>query len=252
MTWLRAAVVAFLFIPGFEPAAAQLSCTGLSPLPGPTGYQRRSNADRCEGFYQQQEVSGTLEFLSLVNGTINYDPDSDRTLTVSVPGLDRLQASQIFLAARALRPAKHYRMDAVFSSGTTFKWPLTAVLAPAKLRSDEIGVVAWVNRPLRKYHLPISVIPENVASSASYSPAMLLRPSSDVEVLRWRARRESGVISGDYDTFGGSRPSIIRAGQTVRLELRGQPSRNILVETATKYLNEERMASQAPIRVVIP
>ena len=88
-------------IEGLAPAAAEIPCNNVPGIPGSTGYQRRQDAERCEGFYQQQVAGTNLEFLSLVNGPINYDLDSDKTITVSVPALVQLQGSQVFLTARA-------------------------------------------------------------------------------------------------------------------------------------------------------
>ena len=147
MRCLRVLLVAFCFIGTFQSGAAQLSCSNVPAIPGPIGYQRRLNADRCEGFYQQQ-VTGTLEFLSLVKGTINYDLVSDKALIVSAPNLSQFGGSQVFLTARALRPGTYYRMDAALASGETFRWPLNAVLAAANLPSSAVGVVAWINRDL--------------------------------------------------------------------------------------------------------
>ena len=251
MWCFRIALSIFLCIESLEPVAAQVYCASVPAVPGPTGYQRRLNTERCEGFYQQQ-VTGSLEFLSLVNGTINYDLVSDKALIVSVPAQSQLQASQIFLTARALRPGTYYRMDAVIGPTRIFKWPLDAVLAPANLPSDAIGVVGWINRDLGKYYIPLSVVTENVAVSALRPPTMILRSSLDMEALKWRTWQEaSGARVGDWVTVAGANRAIIRAGQAVKLELRDQTSGVIIAEIAPKYVNVDRAQTQQ-IRVLIP
>jgi hypothetical protein len=251
MRCLRVLLVVFCFIDPLQPAAAQLSCSDVTPIVGSIGYQRRLNADRCEGFYQQQ-VSGSLEFLSLVKGTINYDLASDRTLIVTTPNLSQFVGSQVFLTARALRPGTYYRMDAAVASGGTFRWPINAVLAPANLPSNAIGVVAWINRDLGKYYVPVSVIPENVATPASRPPVMILRSSLDIELLKWRSRQESGQNKiRDWITVGGPQPTIIRAGQPISLDLSGQPSGSLVVEIAVKYANQGKLETE-PFRIIVP
>ena len=169
-----------------------------------------------------------------------------------MPGVSQLQASQIFVSARALRAGTYYGMDAIVGSAGTFKWPLDAVLAPAKLPPDTIGVVGWINRDLGKYYVPVSVIPENVAASAPRPPTMILRSSLDIELLRWRSWRESGNARvSDWTTVGGVNPARIRAGQAVTLELRGQPSGAIVIEIASKYANVDRIQTQL-VRVIMP
>jgi hypothetical protein len=249
---LRGLLIVFLCIDIFHPAAAQLSCSSVPAISGPTGYQRRLNADRCEGFFEQRVAGSTLEFLSLVKGAINYDLVSDKALIVSAPNLSQFGRVQIFLTARALRPGTYYRMDAVVASGESFRWPLNAVLSPANLPSNAIGVVAWVNRDLVKYYVPVSVVSENIATPAARPPLMILRSSNDIEILQWRSWQESGRERiGDWITLGGAQPAIIRAGQPISLELKGQPSGLAVIEVAVKYANQGKPQTEQ-FRIALP
>jgi hypothetical protein len=251
MWCLRLAFLLLSCVGCFAAAAAEISCSNVQAIPGPIGYQRRQNAERCEGFYQQQ-VAGSLELLSLVSGPINYDLVSDKVLTVAVPALPQLQSPQVFLTARALPPGTYYRMDAVIGPSGNFKWPLNEVLAPAKLRSDSIGVVAWINQVLGKYYVPISIAAENVAPSAARLPVMIFRSSLDIELLRWRVRREGGGVSaGDWIKVGGQNPAIIRAGQWVSLQIPAQPSGPSIVDVVANYANTGPPEPQL-FRVILP
>ena len=235
----------------FTPAQAA-SCGSVQPSAGPLGYQPRTNGDRCEGFFQQQvSAAHKLEFLSLLNGTIKYDLVSDRTLIVSVPSLSELQTAQVFLEARALRAGTYYRMDAVLSSPGTFKWPLNAVITPANLPADAIGVVAWVNRDLGKYYIPVSVIPENVVASRPRALNMIFRSSLDIELLQWRSWRESGARPSEWVRVGGSNSPIIRAGQAARFELHNEAGGPIVVQVAAKYVDFDK-AEPLLVRVLLP
>lgn len=235
-----------------QAAAAQVNCGNVVAVPGPTGYQRRG-VDRCEGFYQQQ-VGSALEFLSFVNGTINYDLESDRALIVSVPAPSSVVAAQIFLTARALRPGIYYRMDGVIGPAGKFRWPLDAVIAPAKLPADAIGIAAWVDRELGKHYIPVSVLPENVAASARGRPTVVLRSSVDIERLQWRSwseNRESGSPRADWLPLGGPASATIRAGQAIKLDLSTQSSGPAVVDIAPKYVNVDRVQT-LQIRVIMP
>jgi hypothetical protein len=248
---LRFAFLLFCCVESFAPAAAESSCNDVPTIPGAIGYQPRHNAERCEGFYRQ-EVAGNLEFLSLVNGPISYDFVSDRILTVSVPALPEFQNLQVFLAARALQAGTNYRMDAVVAPSGKFVWPLNEVLAPAKLGSDSIGVVAWIEQALGKYYVPVSVIPESVAASAARPPMMIFRASQDIELLRWRVRREGdGANVGNWTRFGGENPAIIRAGHSVSLQIGTQPSGRNIVDVAVNYANSSR-PDRLLLRVILP
>lgn len=222
MLGLRLAFLFLVLVEGFAPAAAQISCSDVPATREATGYQLRQNSERCEGFYRQQ-VAGSFELMSLVNGPINYDLASDKVLIVSVPALPQLQNARVFLTARALRPGTYYRMYAVIGSGGKFKWPLDAVLKQRNLRSNSIGVVAWIDQALGKYYVPVSVVPENVAASAPRPPLMVFRSSLDIELLRWRIRREGGGASvGEYIRVGGEVPP---SGQDKQCRLKFAVSR---------------------------
>jgi hypothetical protein len=221
----------------------------VQAVPGPIGYRPRQNAERCEGFYQQQ-VAGSLELLSLVAGPINYDLVTDKILTVSVPPLPMLQGSQIFITARSLSPAS-YRMDAVMAPSSKFKWPLSDVLAPANMRSDSIGVTAWINQPLGRYYVPVSVVPENIAPSAARPPLMIFRSSLDIVVLKWRVRPEGAGTAPDYVNFGGDSPAIIRAGQPIPIEIRNKPSGPTIVDIAAHFRSLARPEAQQ-LKVILP
>jgi hypothetical protein len=250
MWHFRLAFLLLFWVEGLAGASAEDSCSKVPAIPGPIGYQRRPNTERCEGFYQQQ-VAGSFELLSLVAGPINYDLVSDKILIVSVPPLPMFQGSQVFLTARALSPA-HYRMDAVIASSGSFKWPLKEVLAPANLRSDSIGVTAWINQALGKYYVPVSVVPENVASFTTRPPVMIFRSSLDIELLQWRVRREgAGTSPGAWLKVGGEKPAIIRAGQPVSIEIRDQPSGPSIVDVAAHYANTGRPEPQL-FRIILP
>jgi hypothetical protein len=241
----------FCWAGGLPAAEAEAICNDVPTIPGSIGYQPRHNAERCEGFYRQ-EVSGNLELLSLVNGPISYDLISDKVLTISTPTLPEFQNPQIFVTARALQAGTNYRMDAVIAPSGKFKWPLNEVLAPAKLGSDSIGVVAWTKQALGKYYVPVSVVPENVAASAARPTIMILRASQDIELLRWRIRREGdGASVGSWTKLGGESPAIIRAGHTVSLQIGSQRSGSSIVDVAVNYTNSGRPDPQL-FRVIFP
>jgi hypothetical protein len=252
MRFLWFLIVAFCFIGTFRSEAASPSCSSFTAMRGDIGYLQRSNADRCEGFYQRQ-ISGTLEFLSLVKGAINYDLVSDKALIVSPPpNLSRFGDSQLFLTASALRPGTPYRMDAIVASGETFRWPLGPVLAKANLPSSAIGIVAWVNRDLGKYYVPVSVVSENVAASPVGDPSMILRASLDIELLKWRIRQETSQDKiSDWITVGGLQPVIIRANQPIVLELKQRPSGPAIVDVAAKYQGQSK-PEQQQYRMILP
>ena len=253
MWCFRVLAILSVVMSGIEPTAAQAPvCASILAVAGPMGYQHRPNADRCEGLYQQ-EVVGSLEFLSLVTGPISYNLEIDRTLVVSVPRLSQFPNAQIFLGARALRPGTHYRMDAAVGSTGTFKWPLDAVIRPMGLSSDTVGVVAWLNADLGKYYIPVSVAAENAtASTEPRFPVMLLRSSLDIETLNWRWWPEGGgARPSNWMKVGDITQSPIRAGQLTKIAFKDQSSGTIIVQIAPRYTVLDQIQLMQ-IRIIMP
>jgi hypothetical protein len=81
---------------------------------------------------------------------------------------------------------------------------------------------------------------------------MILRPSVDVELLKWRIRQESGREKmSDWITVGGAQPAIIRAQQPVSLELQERPSGLAVVDIAVKYANQGKIQTEQ-LRMILP
>lgn len=118
----------------------------LIPQKGdPLAYARRG--ERCEGLYVL-EVSGSAD-LSLVSFTA-------ATSSVTLKAEDRLHVRwpqvsgnlPTHLRAVSLRKHVYYRMDALRPGGIErFEWPAD-VLIRLNMRSNEVGVVGWVQQTL--------------------------------------------------------------------------------------------------------
>src|SRR5260221_11779811 len=116
---------------GSETHAQVQSCSGVQAIAGAMGYQQRSAAPRCEGFYQSPVAGESLEILSLVVGAIAYDLTADKILVIAVPEVSRLGVNQVNGAARALPPGTHYPMDAAAASARRLRWRARTRHAPA-------------------------------------------------------------------------------------------------------------------------
>jgi len=141
-------LVALCVLPLAEPLAPAQNppCTGLEAVPGAMGYQHRSGSVRCEGLYRSPVAGESLEFLSFVSRSISYDLRTDTILIVAVPDVSQLGASEIAVRARALPLSAYYRMDTSVASAQAIEWPLSAVINPAGLQADSIGIVGWIDK----------------------------------------------------------------------------------------------------------
>jgi hypothetical protein len=118
--------------------------TLVRPTRDPLAYGRRG--DRCEGLYVK-EVSGSggLQVASFVESGTPFEIATGERLQVawSQPG-----EAAVRLRATALQRRVYYRMDVVRDRARSFEWPAD-VLVSLGLQPRDVGVVGWVERPVR-------------------------------------------------------------------------------------------------------
>jgi hypothetical protein len=250
--WL-AGVTASLFLLIADPVpAAAGACSNVQPTPGVYGYQQRREPDRCEGLYVSPVAGEELEFLSLVLGKVRYNVGSDKTLVVGVPDVGPLQATQVFVEARALPSGTYYRMDTTVESKGSFRWPLATVIEPVELLPDTIGVVGWVSRGPVKVFVPVSVSVDSTSTTSRQSPEMILRSSADIERLQWRSWPEDGSAQPTaWQTVEHDKVRAIHASEPIRVVLSSKSSKVQMVEIAAMKANSNRPIKMQ-IRAFIP
>ena len=94
-----------------------------------TGYRIRSH-NRCEGFYESDVSSGSLNIVSVTQGKFKFKLDSNEMITVS----PIVNNKTVNIRAVAIPLRTYYRMDAQLDPKTNIKWPVADVLYPKKLK----------------------------------------------------------------------------------------------------------------------
>ncbi len=123
----------------------------------PVTYRMRD--DRCEGYYNQQVSSVSVEVRSVVAAFGPFDPEKDAELALTwrVPSGSIEDAR---LRAFSLKYRVYYRMDtAVPAVRGSYRWP-SDLLATQKLGGADLGLLAWLDRPgpggsTRQVYLPL-------------------------------------------------------------------------------------------------
>ena len=117
--------------------------TLVRPTGDPLAYGRR--ADRCEGKYVKEVAGGGLLVASFVESGTPFEISSGERLQVawSQPG-----EAAVRLRAVALQRRVYYRMDVVRDRARTFEWPAD-IMVSMGLQPRDLGVVGWVERPVR-------------------------------------------------------------------------------------------------------
>lgn len=149
----------------------------------PLAYGRRG--ERCEGLYLN-EVAGTGG-LSIVAFT-----SVSRPFAIKAGEPIRLEwsappASAVALRAVSLRPDMYYRMDSSRPAGSTsFDWP-SDVVTRLKLKSDELGLVAWTPSKLadrsEDVYIPLRVAGPPLATDAPGEYVVVVVPGAPLREL---------------------------------------------------------------------
>lgn len=205
-----------------DPLHAQAqTCDNLHPLSGPFEYKNRGN--RCEGLYVADVGGNTIDLVSLTAGRITYYLKPSLRLRVSTPP----QGDPVHIRAVAIPPRTYYRMDAITDGKNALEWPANDVLVPQNLTEHRIGVFAWIGSQDHRVFIPVTVSTADSRpdSSSSY---LLVRPSFDVEAVKWRS---ASLIKGECSNFGAWKDALqgtALAGQPIGISLASLTNRQCI------------------------
>jgi hypothetical protein len=235
----------------FRPSSLSAqACTEVQPISGAVGYQARSGSDRCEGLYRSPAAGESIELLALQNGGIAFDLQNDRILIVSVPDVSRFSTSKVAVRVRALPLGLYYRMDAMVESGGTIDWPITAVVVPAQIHADSLGVVGSIESGGNKVFVPVTISRREKPSPSPLhdSATAVFRSTVDVEQVKWRTYSPTSASVPGYQNVSSQFP--VRAGDPIRLSLPLTPS-PVNLEIAAKKTNSDQWMKLV-LRVLVP
>jgi hypothetical protein len=194
-------------------------CDPLHPSPD-SSYQYKDRGNRCEGFYVADVGASDLDLVSFQMGSIPAQLKPGEILKVSVPG----QSQPVHVRALAIPTRTFYRMDALLQPGATLNWPVDDVLLPEHLNPQRLGVFAWKGDEANKIFVPVRLESSAAAASQPAIAFLTVRPSFDVEKIKWRSAPVVGQRCGEAGKWrdpSNLSNSQVLAGQPVKLSLAG-------------------------------
>jgi hypothetical protein len=216
-------------------SAQEGRCATVQAVLGTAGYQPRSGDARCEGFYQSPVSGASLELLSLTAGPVDYRLHERGVLLIAAPDVSRLKSQHVQVLARALPLGIYYRMDATIPSAQSMTWPMAAVLAPAQLTPDTIGVVAWIEQDAGRIYVPVRVSDSSGPAPPGTRIIAIMRATVDLDDFRWRSRQDGNPGHPPEWKKLPRSGQVLRAGQPIRLEL----DAGRIVEINAKAINSD-------------
>ena len=251
MRYIRCALIALWVLALAEPDARPQNptCTDLEGVPGAMGYQHRSDPARCEGLYQSPVAGESLVLLSLVNRDISYDLKTDKILTLAVPDVTALGASEVSVRARALPLLPYYRMDTSVASAQALEWPLQTVIGRVGLPADNIGVFGWIEKEGTQTFVPVSVFPKGKTPASVDHVIAIFRSTVDIQKVEWRLLAP-GATDLSWQVLGGNTPSRVQAGDPIKLSM-AKSGHVLSLEVAAKMANSDDWL-KIRLRVYVP
>ena len=214
--WLLSlALCALTLMSGIRAQSAvsqQSDCSRVRPLSGsPSQYRSRGN--RCEGLYEADVGSLSLDLLSFTVGPLQYELKQGVELEVSAGNKDA--PVNVRAVAKPLRT--YYQMDATLAPGSSLIWPVSDVLLPEGLTADRIGVFGWKGPEAAKIFVPISVVRRGAAHPAG-QPVLTVRPSSDAQAIKSRVAERAQGRCARFSNWVDQRGAVL-AGEPVAITL---------------------------------
>ena len=238
-TLARLVVAAPLFALGSEALGQIRSCSRLQAVAGAAGYQLRPEICGARGSTSLPSPERALNFLSLTSGPVDYQLRDNGSVRITAPNVGALNSAEIQVQAKALPLGTYYLMESSIPSAGLMKWPMAAVLAPARLTPDSIGVVGWVDRDENGILVPVSVSERAPPTASRKSIIAIVRSSIDLDELLWRSWRNASSEKTPEWKKRGDATRAVRAGQPIELEL--EPGKGVrTVQIAAKVSNSDR------------
>jgi hypothetical protein len=153
-------------------------------------YKFRNN--RCEGFYNSDITSYSLQLANLTCGQVSYTLSESEVIQV-LPLFDN--NCQVQIQASALHLRKYYRMDSEISSDKSLNWPVNEVLLPANLSANKIGVCGWIKSEDESIATVIPLKVNSLETPVSGCNKLLLIFTSNIDLDRITYR--IGSVNGD-------------------------------------------------------
>lgn len=203
--------------------AAQDQCQPLQ-VAGNSSLQYKNRGNRCEGLYVQHIGAQALAIVSLTLGPISYVLSPSTRLSVSVPG----QNTAVSVRAIPKSSSLGYEMDAQASSNSPLVWPVDDVLLPEHLSSAQLGVYGLKKDGAVQVFLPVAVSTYGTSNSYSRDVFLTIRPSFDVQTLKWRWSSVAGDACAAPGPWQNGTDQTIDGGQTVTIRLPQSPGRHCI------------------------
>jgi hypothetical protein len=167
----------------------------------------------------------SLELLSFSVGS-PFDPLPDHRLVITAPDVSALGAQKVNVTAQAIAPRINYRMDVTLPSAGAVQWPLGAVVLPAGLKPEDIGLVGSAQTSEGNIYVPIRL---TASDAAPPTPKIVFRALVDPNIFMWRL----------YDP-GGPPPSWnkfnreIKAGDPIPLTVDSIAGKVMILDVAAR------------------
>jgi hypothetical protein len=193
-------------------ARADSSCSDLSPDHGALGFQRRTNGDRCEGFFKSNVAGEALTLAFLMSGQLPASADVE----VRGAGPDR----EINVRAVALPLGTYYRMDAIVTTTKPLRWPLSEVVQASKsLKNTDLGLYGWFGDPGRPTYVPVRATVPGGPPTGAQVVLLGVRATVPLDVVTY------SIADDESCRFGGKAwirlATNVRAGAVRTLPLPG-------------------------------
>jgi hypothetical protein len=129
-------------------------CDDIRPVESYRIKYRERGGNRCEGFYESDVSSGSLNVVGVVLEKFKSRFREKEKLTVSSPMLKE----RINIRAVGIPLKTYYRMDAEIGPNQRLEWPVDDVLRPQGLGHKDIGIFGWIRDKGEKMYIPVRVV----------------------------------------------------------------------------------------------
>jgi hypothetical protein len=223
---------------------SQYCDTTLTPTDDPQySYSERGN--RCEGFYVSDISISEIDVVSVLQGKLYYDLDSNETVEISS---EIVKDRTIYIRAQAIPLKTYYRMDAQLLPNTTLDWSINEVITPCSLSSKKIGLMGWYMSDGERIYVPLKTKTEVNSSGNDNIIRVVFRSTVDLDSIRytWYSYETQESTGWQRNLRDSS-----RAGMPIVVNLMHEAQGRQLLVITGKVMNTEDTWKRRKINLIV-
>ncbi|GGD82331.1 hypothetical protein GCM10011514_52970 [Emticicia aquatilis] len=151
---------------------------------GKFGYQKRTSDERYEGLFKTQISGSIIEVVSVTQGDIEYQMNSNEVLRVALPKIQNIKETKITGVSYGIN--MNYQIDMVINDGKSKQIPLREVILPQRISSNNLGIFGYIELPNSEMEYVPVIVSSKLNPTQNSEIKIKLASNVKISQVKWK------------------------------------------------------------------